>query len=486
MPSRARTALLVVHALPPAENTGAPLAAHGYARTLGNAGWRVTVVSASPTAPPWPHARRCDDPSESFFRLAVPPDVGMGSSWLEAWAVPRTATGDPRVDTGPHVARMLDRLRPDLVHIIDNVSLPLCIPEVAHEKGIPVIRSVSCAEDLCALVVPISPCSGHAGYCEPPLTVEHCGRCVSEVTPDHVLGRFGGACGASVGTPRHAELRAMLAAQRARAAHQFHSVYDRVLFASEQFRSYFEQTLPLDPLRTRVVPMGVDIAGPAPIPPIPPIPPSPRPGAGPRTFLVAGNTHAAKGTHAIVAAFTHPELASRDDWRLLLAGGGDRGMYGPLLTDPRVEDRGPYLPDELAALCDAAAVGISASVFETFHRVTREYLARGLPVVGSMAFGISDVVVDERNGLLFDHADSGGLRRAIVRLLDDRTLLAQLATGARASTIRSVADEVATLESIYEEVIRTRARRRWQAAATGATSPFGVQAGFPGERPQAS
>lgn len=443
-----RSILLVVHALPPAELSGTPLVAYGYAQALGHAGWDVTVLSAMPGARAWGEAQPTSEPSEPFRRLTVPPDYGAGSSWLEAWSAP--GLGDRQAD----VARVLDGLRPDVVHIVDNVFLPLCIAEVSHDMGIPVVRGVSCAEDLCALIVPVSPCSGPKGFCQAPLTVEHCAACVADATTDDLLAPFRRTGQPSIDSERRARLLELLLTQRARAAHHFRAVYDRVVFASDQFRRYFEQTMPLDPLRTRVVPMGVDVpdmgdhgaAG------------RPRPSGaqGSVTFLIAGNTNPFKGTGAVVSAFSHESMATRDDWRLVLAGGGNRALYGPLLEDDRVRDHGPYDPHQLQAILSIGDVGVSASVFETFHRVTREYLAGGLPVVGSLAFGISDVVVDGWNGLLFDHSESTALRRALVRLLDDRALLARLAQGAAHTRVRSVAEEVTDLISIYDEAIVER------------------------------
>lgn len=451
---RAPSVLLVVHALPPEENSGTPLVTRGYAETLGKAGWDVTVLCASASAQPWHLARPSRAAREPFTRLEVPIEHGSGNSWLDAWPEPRTP-GTP-TDTVFHVARALARTRPDIVHVVDNVFLPLCIPEIAHERGIAVVRSVSCAEDLCALVVPVSPCSGPSGYCEPPLTSEHCARCVTALEGEHLLRRFRPTGIAHVDAQRQMELRTILGAQRARAAHQFRSVFDMVLFASEKFRSYFEQTLPLDPMRTRVVPMGVDVPGDdghgvdvAPL--------SDAGRRGPITFLVAGNAHSAKGTDTIVSAFSHPEVAQRDDWRLLLAGGGERRLYGGLLEDDRVRDMGPYRPEDLVTLCARAEIGISASVFETFHRVTREYLSGGVPVIGSTTFGVSDVIVDGYNGILFDHSDSTGLRRAVQRVLDAPALLGRLRSGARNTTIRRVAEEVEQIASLYGELMARRA-----------------------------
>src|SRR5664280_298435 len=125
---------------------------------------------------------------------------------------------------------LLDRVAPDLVHVVNNVHLPLDWPEVAAARGIPVVRSVTCAEDLCGMIAPVSPRSGPDGYCIPPLTPEHCARCLANA-PD---------------SANWAGVPDALARKRARSVFQFGAVFARIIFATPGFRHYFEQTLPLD------------------------------------------------------------------------------------------------------------------------------------------------------------------------------------------------------------------------------------------------
>lgn len=473
--------VLVVHALPPDEASGTPLVAHGYAAALAATGWDVTVLAMGPDAPPWDRLRAVRRPGEAFDRVPVRPVTQAGSVWtVDAPVQPLVATAhtagraDP-AEPAVAVAALLRQLSPDVVHVVDNVHLPLSIPEVAHRLGIPVVRTVSCAEDLCARIAPVSAHSGPAGFCPAPLTVDRCAGCVA-ATPDPAWRAFARTGDGELDARRHARLRHLLLAKRARAVHHFTEVYDRVVFASPRFRAYVEETLPLDPWRVRVVPMGVDL--PAPAPATGGGQPDSRPGGGgqpdsrpggsgqpdssgqpgseggdPLRLLLAGTADPAKGIAAVVEVFTHPDLAGRHDWRLVLAGGGDRRCFGPLLDDARVTDHGPYAPSTLPALLADADVGLSTSVFETFHRVSREYLAAGLAVVGSAAFGITDVVEHGRNGLIFDHAEPGSLRRAITTLLDDRGLVARLRAGASATAVRTVAEEVEELQAVYRELV---------------------------------
>src|SRR5579875_2758571 len=236
--------LYLVHGLPPEEYTGTPLVAYGYA----------TAVASDP--------RRARAPGERFFRVAVPPTPYLGSYWsIEAPSAPRRPEGP----VASAFRRLLRSIAPDLVHVVDNVHLPLDWPEIAAAAGIPVVRTVSCAEDLCGLVAPVSPCSGPAGYCAAPITVEHCADCIAALLPgewgplpERTMPGAGDGPGSSIGAQRRAVLLGKLRAKRARARGQFRALFDRIVFSTPGWRAYFEATLPLDPRRVRVIEMGID------------------------------------------------------------------------------------------------------------------------------------------------------------------------------------------------------------------------------------
>jgi glycosyltransferase involved in cell wall biosynthesis len=147
-------------------------------------------------------------------------------------------------------------------------------------------------------------------------------------------------------------------------------------------------------------------------------------------------------------------------------------LAGLLEVNPRVEVLGAYEPTDLPALLSSADAGLSTSLFETFHRVSREYLLAGLPVVANPTFGIDGLVVDGENGLLYDRTSPDGLASAVCSLLDDRALLARLTAGAVATRpgIRSLDDEMAEMAELYREVVLARPRparptRRWPLRA---------------------
>jgi glycosyltransferase involved in cell wall biosynthesis len=433
--------LYLVHALPPEEQTGTTLLAAGYADEMARRGWEVFVLHASRHVSDWDTVATVLRPGEAYTRIAVPLSPPGVSYWPLYGA---SESGGPSAPSSGPFERLLTEVAPDLIHVVDNVDLPLDWPERAQRRGIPVIRTVSCAEDLCGLIPPVSPMSDRAGYCLAPLTPERCARCLLST------GSFPQfeADTAEDSVALRDELVGYLQRKRARAVAQFDATFDRIIFSSPGFRSYFEGTVPLDPAKVSIVPLGIN----------------PRPEqrrhsrsraeGSPLVFGLAGVLAAAKGFDALADACADPALVSRDDYRVLIIGSGDESLIADLLAANRqVTAMGPYRPDELPELFRGIDVGLSISRFETFHRVTREYLLSGVPVVGSLAFGIPDVIHHGDNGLLFDHGQPGSLRDAMLSLLDEPELLSRITKGAQGTEIRTVSDEIDDLESLYRRYI---------------------------------
>ena len=426
--------LYLVHALPPCEFSGPPLIAHAYAKRASDRGWKTTVISADPSVATWGDVVDTQEPGEWFHRVAVPP------TRVETWRLLAASDRrDPKSEATRFFVDTLRRTRPDLVHVIDNVYLPLDWPDLAREAGIPVLRTVVSNDDLCAVDPPVSPASGPTGFCTAPLSPEQCASCL-------VAG------GSSPETKD--VLLECLRFKRAEAELQFGSDFERLVFSNGAWRHYFEETLPLDPDRVETIEMGLDMT--------PWRHPTARIAKGPGepvVFALAGSADPARGHLDAVRAFSRPELADRDDYRLRFLGATDPAALAPLLSsNPRVEVVGPYEPKGLPAHLATADVGLSTSLFATSDRVTREYLLAGLPVVANPTFGNRDLVADGRNGLVYDRGQPDGLARAICRVLDDRALLERLTAGAAASRpmIRSVDDEMAAITSLYGEVVRAR------------------------------
>ena len=98
----------------------------------------------------------------------------------------------------------------------------------------------------------------------------------------------------------------------------------------------------------------------------------------------------------------------------------------------RVQLHGEVADDTLQALYDRADVFVLPSLHEGYGMALAEALARGLPVISSAAGAIIDTV-PAAAGLLLPPGDGVALQHALARVLDEPTLRAELATGARAA-----------------------------------------------------
>lgn len=78
-----------------------------------------------------------------------------------------------------------------------------------------------------------------------------------------------------------------------------------------------------------------------------------------------------------------------------------------------------------------ADVGVMASRGEAFGRVTFEYMALGLPVVGANSGATPELVDDGKNGYLYKERDAKQLADSIARYSRDRQLLAKHGAAAR-------------------------------------------------------
>lgn len=151
-----------------------------------------------------------------------------------------------------------------------------------------------------------------------------------------------------------------------------------------------------------------------------------------------GMWHGAK----VLARAARSVLAQRPEARFLFVGDGrERGEAEALLTDERERVRFTGLvpqeegPEHLAAMDILAAPHVgNPDGTRFFGSPTKlfEYMAMGRGIVASRLEQIEQVLEDGRTALLTPPGDEAALSRAILRLVDDRTLRQRLGAAARA------------------------------------------------------
>lgn len=76
-------------------------------------------------------------------------------------------------------------------------------------------------------------------------------------------------------------------------------------------------------------------------------------------------------------------------------------------------------------------VGIVTSRYEAFGRVTVEYLAQGLPVIGNNTGNTPYLVMDNQNGYIYTYKNAFSLASQMKKLIDDPQLIYNLAKNAQ-------------------------------------------------------
>jgi glycosyltransferase involved in cell wall biosynthesis len=182
---------------------------------------------------------------------------------------------------------------------------------------------------------------------------------------------------------------------------------------------------------------------------------SERPSSGPVRLLYVGRISPEKGTHVLFEAFAKlsadhelkldvvgEEAVPPADMVALLGGPEVRSHAAPgylarsLKPLPesvraRVRLHGKRSHDELPSFYAQADVVVVPSLSEAFGTAAVEGMASGLPVVGTSAGGIPEVVADEETGLLAAPGDPAALAGAISRLVADPELRGRLGAAGR-------------------------------------------------------
>jgi len=170
-------------------------------------------------------------------------------------------------------------------------------------------------------------------------------------------------------------------------------------------------------------------------------------------ILYVGRLGKHKGVQFLIEAVKGLDL---DSARLHLVGQGSdvASFKRAAREDSRIVFYGFLAPEKLRQLYGMADVAVVPSVYnETFGLVIPEYFWQGIPVLGSRAGAIPELISDGYNGFLFPPGDVKALTALLETLSSDSKLLSQLNENARRSAAMfDMGIHVRKLEAIYERV----------------------------------
>jgi len=434
--------VLAVHHFPPRYTGGAEGETYRIASGLQQRGHDVRVIcveriDAGPTSGvAWEdglyggiRVRRLS------FKMAAMPDSFQGeydNTWI-----------------GDHLRTALAEFRPDIFHLIGGYLISGRAIRVASELGLATIVSLMDFWFLCRRITLLR---SDGRLSAPPLSAQACARCLGEERRRY---RWLGQVAPAVADVYWRTQTASVLRFEARADFLRESLNraDAVISRS-QFLRTAHIAAGVDADRIVLSRQGRDF------PNLTPDLIAKAPSANLRIGYL-GQIAPHKGVHILLAAARRlagapltvrvygdpaPFKDYADELRRLM---GDDG---------RLELAGLCRPEDIAQVLSEIDVLVVPSLwYENSPNVILEAFAHGTPVIASNHGGLSELVHDGLNGLLFPPGDAASLGRQLQRLLDEPDLLPKLRMGI--SPVRSMAEEISALEELYRSVLSRRLGR---------------------------
>jgi L-malate glycosyltransferase len=178
-------------------------------------------------------------------------------------------------------------------------------------------------------------------------------------------------------------------------------------------------------------------------------------------IVLVGNIHSEVKGHAVLIAAAETVVREFPDVRFLFVGDGERrktleeqiaglGLEKHFLFLGRRND----VP-RILSCCD---FGVLPSQAEGLPNAVLEYLAAGLPTIASRVGGNAEIIQDGQTGLLVPPNDPAALAEAILKLLRDPDLAAELAASGRSYVAAEFSFQrlIEKTDQMYTELLRSR------------------------------
>ena len=224
---------------------------------------------------------------------------------------------------------------------------------------------------------------------------------------------------------------------------------DALVAVSNGLRSYAKETAPDLPIQ--VIPNAIDLSAFT--------PPVQRETDGPVRLLYVGRFNTFKNVETLVEAVRRLSQMDVGDFELNLVGEGEQRpvverMVSELGLTRRVHFVGWVARDRIADHYRSADIFVTAPTWEGMPNTVLEAMACGLPIVGTQASGLRELVRDGLNGYLVPIKDPNALAQALARLVDNGYERRRMGRQSRKLAEREFAWEYIAEQyvKVYEEV----------------------------------
>jgi glycosyltransferase involved in cell wall biosynthesis len=358
---------------------------------------------------------------------------------------------------------ILQGVKPDLIHFQHLIALSADLPAIAAQEDVPFITTL---HDFWPICQRVNLLDWRQSVCEGPLKAD-CHTCVAggPAKPAVSAGAIPVIRMVKMLIPVRLRRRARLWLSRqnpvetprpvlvstpavfARRLDLFKQsilLSRRILAPSQYLRSQYIRNG--FPQRIEVVSLGIPSPG-----SVKPVLPSQG-----IVFGTIGSMIPIKGFHVLIHAFMS---VPNPDARLHLYGREDVSpeyvsrLKESARQDPRIQFMGPFSPDLRQQVYEKVDVIVIPSLVpETFSLVAHEALQSHKPVIASRLGALSELVVDNVNGVLFQAGDEGELSAVLSRFLEDPKLIQRMDLPGPVRIV-SIPEHAGEMTTIYQQTI---------------------------------
>jgi glycosyltransferase involved in cell wall biosynthesis len=225
---------------------------------------------------------------------------------------------------------------------------------------------------------------------------------------------------------------------------------DALVAVSNGLRSHAERLTPDLPIQ--VIPNAIDLSQFT--------PPHQRAASGPVRLLYVGRFNKFKNVETLIEATDRLTQMDVGDFDLELVGDGEqRPILERMVADKGLSRRvhfSNWVPREcITGYYRRADVFVTATTWEGMPHTVLEAMACGLPIVGTQASGLSELVQDGVNGYLVPIKDATALAEAMATLIDNGYERRRMGRQGRKLVERQFAWEhiAAQYVAVYREVL---------------------------------
>lgn len=452
---------LASHFYPPEQVGGAETYTHALAAALRRAGHEVAVL----TGAGWRASGRRP--------LSVRHDEyeGVPVTRLQLdWTAPpdpfRYAYDNPEVER--FLLAYLPTLQPDVLHVTSCYTLSSSVLAAAQQLGIPTVVTLVDFWFICPRHTLLR---GDGTLCDGRVRPADCLRCLAGGTKLYHAARWALPApwagdlllwvGRQPWLSRRPGLRGLFGdyGARARVVGERLARADRAIAPSRFLKQVMLQSGALPPRpdweeRMVVLPYGLEDAAAAQLAEVRRRREAEGRPAGGLRVLYVGQISPIKGVEVLLRAFRQlpaPDATLTIHGDPTLAPGYVAELRALAEGDPRIRFAGRFERAEVGrAYAGGDVLVVPSRWYENTPLVVAEAFAAGLPVVATNLGGMSEVVLEGENGLLFPRDDAAALAGRLRRLAEDPQLLARLRAGVRPPP--SLTEQAARIIDLYRSL----------------------------------